>query len=127
MAVCLKCSEPMAQTEPVCRNCGADYQDSEKTFGDIVFRQSSLVDLFRLVSVMAFFFAFLPVAITFVHAALWPFSIGILCGLSVLLLGDSSELFVRLLSLAGVIAFLLYPLLGVYMLIGWLLNSFGIL
>ena len=126
MAVCLECGEPMAQTEAICGECGADYRDTEESFGDIVFRQSSLSDLFRLMSVMAFFFAFLPITITAAPPALWPFALGILSGICVLMLGDCSELFARFFSLAGIVAFLFYPLVAFVFLLQWLLFAIGL-
>ena len=120
MAICLECHNPMKQTEAICPHCGEDFLEPQPDRWNLLLHKSSLSDLFRLTGVMGIFFAFVPLLVSLQTSALWPFYLGIVCGGCVLLLGETAPLWSRVLSIIGILAFLLYPLLAVLILI-WML------
>lgn len=114
MAVCLTCHQPMGQTEAICSRCGEDYLGrAPDGWAELLLHQSSLRDVFRLTSVVGLFLAFTPSLYDqFRTSAFWPLCLGILCGVCVLLLGDSAPTCSRVVSLMGILAFLWYPIIG---------------
>lgn len=124
MATCLKCYHPMNQTEAICPHCGEDYLDVQPGRWHVLLHQSSLKDLFYLVTVMGIFFALLRWLIPFHTSLLFRFLVIIAFGSYALLLGERAPFWSRVFSLVAILGFLYYPLLAVLAFAWWLLRNF---
>ena len=124
MAVCLKCHNPMNQTEANCPHCGEDFFEAQPDRWHLLLHTSSLRDLFRLTSVMCVFFALLSMLISLHNLAFWPVGLGFACAGCALLLGEAAPLSSRVFSLVGILAFLVYPLLAMLITIWALILRF---
>ncbi len=122
MAVCLECSQPMSQTEAICPKCGEDFVEPTQSPWEVLLHPSKLTDLFRLVSVAAVFCVGLTTVLPTLSTPIGPIVFGILCGISAELLGDSAPLWSRVLSVAGLVGILFYPLMAVWFLGSWILS-----
>lgn len=122
MAVCFECHGAMRQTQTTCPHCGVTFVETADDAKHLLLHQSSLANLFRLSAVMAVFFALVPLLFSLQTSAFWPFLAGFMCGGCAMLLGDSAPLWSRLFSLAWIVAFLLYPLQAICILLWWMIR-----
>ena len=112
----------MNQTEAICPKCGEEFLEQDQSAWHVLLHPSKLTDLFRLVSVAAVFTVALTTLLPTLSTPIGPVVSGILCGIAAEMLGETAPLWSRILSFAGIVGILFYPLQFIWLFASWLLN-----
>ena len=119
MAVCLHCAVEMSQTQAVCPVCGHDYHEPEETWRDLIFRKTSLREMFLVTTVVGFPLAlwhwFAPAIVgeeaQHFRSATGYFllSLGVCSYISSQILEDAAPIWARLFAAVGVFSLATWP------------------